>query len=252
LENKELNNDKINKNSDVLNLNLKNYIFLGLKYWYLFLISFLIFYGKALYDIRYSNKIYSAQITLMIKDDKQKKNPLESSLPVMSSLSSYKTIQNEIEVIKSKEVIELALSKLDFGISYFVKGKIKSEELYPHSRSPFKVIPDTNTNLNFGQKIYIKALNDSIYELYKPIQTQNRFLKFYKFDEKLEKIAECEFEQPCECGLFKGTILLNSLSQLQDSEANYCFVINDKDELVRQYKNKIWVEHPNKNVSFYI
>ncbi|TYA58931.1 GumC family protein [Formosa maritima] len=101
----------------------------------------------AFFYIRYANYQYQATAKIKIKDEKS-----NSKLPEISTLQNYglfKTDNNnvldEIEVIKSRTIIEEVIKELKFNIQYFVEGRIKAREEYKN--------PPLNITINASDSI---------------------------------------------------------------------------------------------------
>ncbi len=82
--------------------------------------------------LRYAEYEYQAHATIKIKDDKSK-----NKLPEISSLQNYglfsrdqNNVLDEIEIIKSRNLIESVVKDLKFNIQYFVEGRIQGHEVY--------------------------------------------------------------------------------------------------------------------------
>lgn len=82
--------------------------------------------------LRYANYQYQANAIIKIKDDKS-----QTKLPEISSLQNYGLFSNdknnvldEIEIIKSRNLIRSVLKDLKFNIQMFVEGRIQAHEVY--------------------------------------------------------------------------------------------------------------------------
>jgi tyrosine-protein kinase Etk/Wzc len=103
--------------------------------WKWFLLSAFIFLTFAFLHLRYTTPQYSIAAKVLIKDDK--KGGLASemgSFGDMASLSGVKSnVDNELEVLKSRTLIQKTVKDLNLNISYFSDGRIKSSQLYTSS-----------------------------------------------------------------------------------------------------------------------
>ncbi|MGY0392417.1 GumC family protein [Bizionia sp. KMM 8389] len=86
----------------------------------------------ALTYLRYANYEYQAKATIKITNDKSK-----GKLPEISSLQNYGLFSNdqnnvldEIEIIKSRNLIASVVKDLKFNIQFFVEGRIQAHEVY--------------------------------------------------------------------------------------------------------------------------
>ena len=117
-------------------------------HWYIFLISILIFIGIAFLYMRYSAPVYKVNAKILIEDEKKGGGGLSAGelLGDMGSLMNIKsTVDNELEIIKTREMALKVVKKLNLHISYYRKGTFKNKKIY---KAPFRV--------------EILSLNDSI------------------------------------------------------------------------------------------
>lgn len=82
--------------------------------------------------LRYATPVYNISATIIIKDD-QKGGSAGNDLSAFEDLgivSSSKNIDNEIEILRSKSLIQNVVDELGLYIRYFAKGRINDIELY--------------------------------------------------------------------------------------------------------------------------
>lgn len=82
--------------------------------------------------LRYTTPVYNISATIIIKDD-QKGGSAGNDLSAFEDLgivSSSKNIDNEIEILRSKSLIQDVVDELGLYIRYFAKGRINDIELY--------------------------------------------------------------------------------------------------------------------------
>lgn len=110
--------------------------------WYWFVIGVMVAVIAAWFFLRYSIPVYSTQSTLLIKEVKKS----ASSQPEMSVISELggiggmgtNSVDNEIEILKSKKLMLSVVKELALETGVYSKGSIKETELYQES-SPFLV-----------------------------------------------------------------------------------------------------------------
>ncbi|RZK44509.1 MAG: capsular biosynthesis protein, partial [Hymenobacter sp.] len=103
-----------------------------LRFWYLFLLGAVIALAVAYTYLRYyAVAEYEISSTLLIKN--------ESSKPELSGLGGMggagisggaNDLNNEVQVLKSKSLMERVVNDLSFFASYYIKGKIRDIEVY--------------------------------------------------------------------------------------------------------------------------
>lgn len=102
-------------------------------YWPLFLILLLIAITGAWFYIRYkTTPYYIASSSILIKDEKKGQDETKM-IEALNQLSAKKIIENEIEVIKSRELLQRVAKKLHLYAPIYEKGKIKRKTAYSSS-----------------------------------------------------------------------------------------------------------------------
>ena len=102
-------------------------------YWPLFLILLLIALTGAWFYIRYkTTPYYIATSSILIKDEKKGQDETKM-IESLNQLSAKKIIENEIEVIKSRELLQRVAVKLHLYATLYEKGKIKRKTAYSSS-----------------------------------------------------------------------------------------------------------------------
>lgn len=108
-----------------------------LPYWPLLLIFSVIFLAGTYFYIRYyTSPIYEARATLIIKDEK-KGNEDSKLTESLDMISSKKIVENEIEVIHSRKLMDNVVKMHFLYAPVFEKGKVKTLSAY--TLSPIKI-----------------------------------------------------------------------------------------------------------------
>jgi len=148
-----VNKPKIGNESFGSSFNIKDIILKYLKFWYWFVSSILLFGILAYLYIRYTIPQYNVSATLAIS---QEDSISESGLAAFKDLglldNTKNTVENEIQVIKSRTLINNVVKKLGLNIQYFTKGVLLEGENYPKSIIEINFIePDSIVNLKSGE-----------------------------------------------------------------------------------------------------
>lgn len=219
----------------------------ALKYWYLFVLSFVIafFIGKAY--VRYTQPIYAVNSTVMIKDGGYYSSKPSGQL--MEGLGMFKmsyNIFNELEIMKSYALIYKAVKSLDFQVSYFVSGAIKTGEVY--QSSPFTVeLDSTFANQLKSVPIYIELLSDSTYHLkIMDLSSQKNFI-FWKTSPEVLREYNGVFNRQLKTADFSITVKPSIFfEELKKEDGHYYFVINDLYAVASRYASKLGVAQQSK------
>jgi len=121
-------------------LNIREIIKPYIYRWYWFIIGAIITVIVAWFFLRYSIPVYSTESTLLIKEVK-KSTSGQPEMSVISELGGIggmgtNSVDNEIEILKSKKLMLSVVRELALETNIYSKGKIKETELYKES-SPF-------------------------------------------------------------------------------------------------------------------
>ena len=119
-----------NKSNTIIDKeDLRKSILFFLRNWYLFVIFIIISVVAAKFYVHKSTSIYAASISLLLEP--QDNYDLRSAvLEGLGVNPSYESITNEMRVVRSTQLVEETLKKLDLEVSYFIKGIVKITEVY--------------------------------------------------------------------------------------------------------------------------
>ena len=145
--------------------NIKELIGKLLHHWFWFVLGLMLSFTVAFVYLRYQVPIYQAKATVLIKDEK--KGGALSELSAFSDLnimSGSSSLENEIEIFKSRNLMSRVVRDLNLQTSYFVQGSVIEKEVY--AQLPFKVIyfEDRNKLDNAAANLLIKVIDNQHFE----------------------------------------------------------------------------------------
>lgn len=115
--------------------NLRDTLEQYLKHWQWFVLAICFSITIAYIYLRYSKPQYQAGMTILVKDDK--KGGMLSELSAFSDIglggSMKSNIDNEIEILKSRTLVESIVRELKLNVSLYVKGDIVETEIYKNT-----------------------------------------------------------------------------------------------------------------------
>lgn len=129
--------------------------------WKLYFICLVLCLACGVLFIRYSTPMYYAHAKVLVQDDQSKGSSSflgSSAFAGFSNLLNMKSnVNDELEILRTRDLMEQVVQDVNLNISYFRKGRVRSVELY--KSSPFSVqfiplrdsIPAFTCNLNFSQ-----------------------------------------------------------------------------------------------------
>jgi len=156
--------NEFNEEND--SLEFKKKIAKYLRHWKLFLLSILIFLGAAHLRLRYSTPLYSVSSSILIKDNKNA--GISTELAAFEDLgiiggSSSNNPKNEIEILKSRNIIGKVIDTLNLTISYFSEGRVITSERYKNN-SPISFVKTGIFNKNKSNSFIVKIIDSLNYE----------------------------------------------------------------------------------------
>jgi capsular exopolysaccharide synthesis family protein len=169
--------------------------------WYLFLISMVICLAAAWAYLNYVTPLYKITSTLQIPDDKKGDGILKAT--AFSDLNMFqetKTVDNEMEVLRSKDLIYKVFKKLNLETAYFDESGITTKELYGDER-PFNVTIQRLGKTAYAKKLYLQPYTQDKFLLKEENKTwiynYNQMIDHNDYAFKVEKgPARAEGETP--------------------------------------------------------
>lgn len=167
-----------NQKNSADNLSIREQLQEYLHYWKWILLSILICLLVAAVVLRYSMPLYSASTTIMVKDDR--KGGLDSELSAFEDLGLGKgpksNLENETEVIVSRTIMESAVRNLNLNVSYYVEGRVQTNELYKNSPAVVSILDASEKFYQNRNSFEIEGLDDTSFNLLKADGTRlNKF-----------------------------------------------------------------------------
>ncbi|RZJ87144.1 MAG: tyrosine protein kinase, partial [Chryseobacterium sp.] len=110
----------------------------------------------------YTPPIYQTGASLKLEESNPAINT--GGQMAMQNYNYTDKIQAESFTIRSNEVIANAVKTLDYKISYYLKGRVRTTELYPNV--PFVIEIIKQDSVNFGRSLYsVKGIDDSHFQI---------------------------------------------------------------------------------------
>ncbi len=159
---------------------LKRFLLKYLRYWYIFAISIVLGLVIAKYVNWYANPVFGITARLLVKDNNAGKDMLLEQLNVEKPA---KNIENEIEIIRSHNLMAKTLNELDFDVSYFLVGNVKISEVYKDC--PFRVSINQVNYQAYSQDFNVDIIDDSSFRYYFTVNDEEKSFTA-KFEELLD------------------------------------------------------------------
>jgi tyrosine-protein kinase Etk/Wzc len=140
--------------SEVWNLSVRDVFYKYVRFFPLFLLSLAFALLVAWVYLRYSTRIYSSAGTMLIKSEKpaSRDDKLED---ILAGNNRSQNIQNEIEILKSKPLMERVVNRLHLQVSYVAIGKITEYNIYKQAPFVMEVFELADSSASFSTKVRI-------------------------------------------------------------------------------------------------
>ncbi|GGH15412.1 GumC family protein [Mucilaginibacter phyllosphaerae] len=130
--------------------------------WYWIAGSLLIFMLWSYIYLWYTPKTYATAGTMKLEEKKSEISDMANA--ITTSDRGPSKIQSETSVIQSPTVILAAIKDLNYPISFYIEGRVRTSELYPEK--PLDIQPLQFDSLNFFREIItFKAINKNSFTL---------------------------------------------------------------------------------------
>ncbi|MCF2506349.1 polysaccharide biosynthesis tyrosine autokinase [Dyadobacter sp. CY107] len=181
--------------------------------------------------LRYITPQFLITASILVRDDAKGSEFGDTALMESMGLSSVKSsVDNEVEILKSRTLMESVVEDLHLNVRYFSTGRVKTTELYDNS--PFRLthINPKNTGKTKPATYDLTLGRRNCYKLQFGAQS-------YKgtFGDTLT--------------IPHGLVTLERTSNLYSIEDQYSIVIQDPEQLVDQYRKALTISPTNKLVS---
>ncbi|HTN06095.1 GumC family protein [Agriterribacter sp.] len=133
--------------------NLKELIFKYLRYLPLVVVCILLALVLAFIKIRYETPIYNVSGSLFINKQTKSGGGGGESLEDMFLFSNNVNLKNELEILKSRPLVQRVVKNLDLQISYFNKGKVRSSNIYGSAPVALEIITLKDSSRSFAFEI---------------------------------------------------------------------------------------------------
>ena len=234
-------------------IDLKNLLGRFLIFWKLILLSSITFLLIGVIYIRYTSKVYKSSTTLLIKEESNSSLGAENLFDGIDLFGGQKNIKNEIGILKSFSLTKKTLEQINFRISYFHDGKLKSEEIY--KKSPFNVELSPSKNTIINQEFHIKIISENEFNISIDCDKVKPFdLKTEKFSSNVEMSVNYnknhQFGELISTPYFEFTVLKNNFELFtEDDWDSYYFKIHNYNELTDEYLSQQSVIEIDKDAS---
>lgn len=152
------------------------------KYWYVFLITILVSLAIANLYLLNATRLYKVSSTLLIQNDFKGDGLLKgTAFSDLDMFRAARTVDNEMEVLRSRDLIFKTLKDLKLETSYFIPGTFNDKELYGKNL-PIQVIIEDLNNKAYSENIEIQIKDENVFSL-----LSNGKNVVYNFDQLIKR-----------------------------------------------------------------
>lgn len=234
---------EINENNEE-QINIQELIFKYINHWPWFIVSLAVCIVGAWLYLHYATPVYNISASIIIKNDKKDGSAgaaasLES-LGLGGMMTSSQSIDNEIEVLRSKTLIKEVVNHLGLYISYCDEDELKSKDLYKETPVLVYIPPQQAERLTSPITIDM-------------VLSENKSLDATIHLDKLDKTYHKHFTKlpallPTEVGTF-SFILNNDSTVSSNSNRHLTATIAPSLNVARTYLSNLSVEPTSKSSS---
>lgn len=228
-------------------MNLREQLDKYLIHWKWFVLSAFVCLFLAFLYLRYTTPSYEASTSILVKDEK--KGGILSELSAFSDLGlgggSVNNLDNEIEILKSRTLVESTIKKLNLNVNLQVEGNVVDRDIY--EESPIDVHFYNRTQLFDDANIIFKCTllsNDSfILEnvLVDDVKGKNILSskKQFKFGEKI----------PTSVGIMMITKTAFYKGSNTEEDKPIQIILSALENVTKKFRNRLKVETISKTSS---
>lgn len=219
---------------------LLNYL---VQYWKWFALSVFVCILAAFVYLRYATKVYRATAKVILQDEKR--GSFSSQMDILADFGFQENntnVENEIEVLSSKSVVQAAVYNSGLYVQYAIDGLFTSQPIYKES-SPVKleILAEDLKELSAPISVSLVMDADSLYSV--SYKYKNEYEGF-DVESEPEKISS----YPYLLKTVKGDMLLTQNSEAGNIEKMHITVYPIQD-MTAAYKSALMVQPISKTAS---
>ena len=209
--------------------------------WHYFLITLLMVLPLAYAYTEFANKVYQVQASILLNGEVKNGINSEKFLKGMELMSSHTALEDEVGILKSYNLCETTVRKLDFGVSYFEKLNLTTTEQYENDRS-FKIELDSSVNQIINVPIFIERTSDSTYSVRATAKEVNTYSFYTNQIEDHVSRVNINVELP-NSKVYLGDNLSFKIKFTNtfglNSDTKFYFIIHDLRSVAESYKEAL-------------
>jgi capsular exopolysaccharide synthesis family protein len=138
-----------------------------LYYWWLFALSAALAFMAVFLYLRYTTPVFVINAKILVKDAKKGGNMGQSEIfEDFGLLNNNNSVENEVELLKSRTLMQKTVESQQLNFSYFASGKVKQTEVF-ESKLPFELVAHEmiEDSLAKSKTLFFKYIDNKKFEL---------------------------------------------------------------------------------------
>ena len=226
-------------------VNYQELLFRYIIHWPWFMVSVLICLIGAWGYLYFQTPVYQVSASIMIKDDKKGGNSGSADLENLGLggvITSTQSIDNEIEVLRSKTILKEVVNNLELYITYYDKDKFPKQEMYKTSPVVVNLTAQEADKLPGAALIDMQLSPDGVLDV-------NLKVGLNEYNKRLDKLPAVF---PTNVGTFGFTLrdsLLNGQIEGQEDVRHIGVVVSQPFEVAKAYQWALTIAPTSKTAS---
>ena len=226
-------------------VNYQELLFRYIIHWPWYMVSVLICLIGAWGYLYFQTPVYQVSASIMIKDDKKGGNSGSADLENLGLggvITSTQSIDNEIEVLRSKTILKEVVNNLELYITYYDKDKFPKQEMYKTSPVVVNLTAQEADKLPGAVLIDMQLSPDGVLDV-------NLKVGLNEYNKRLDKLPAVF---PTNVGTFGFTLrdsLLNGQIEGQEDVRHIGVVVSQPFEVAKAYQWALTIASTSKTAS---
>ena len=132
--------------------------------WYFFLIAIIISFFCARFYFRHTMSVYETSVTLLIYESDDRN--VQGNIALLQGLGlpgGMRNLENQIMILKSRELVESTLRELPFEMEFYFKTIKNRLPIYPET--PLRIIPNNEISLPKNTEFSITIIDNNSFTI---------------------------------------------------------------------------------------
>ncbi|MEN0003594.1 MAG: polysaccharide biosynthesis tyrosine autokinase [Bacteroidota bacterium] len=202
---------------------LYKYLF---RYWYLYILFVALAGTGAWLYLRYSTPVYEVKGTLLIKSNQSTTGSGASEELILQDLGLMggdKNVSNEIQILKSRTLMEQVVQELGLNIRIFSEGRVKTTEIYK-SKAPFQFLQAELDSASYGKRYFLQIVDEQNFQWGRKLDA----METHRFGDVL--ITE------------SGNFIINRTEKQFSKATPYIIRFQEPESMAKSYASKLRIK----------